>query len=105
MESNYKQEEKYYKARKKVEAIRGFYGHVLSFVIINGGLFIFNWATFPNDLWFDYWFYWQLLIWGIGLAIHGLLVFNRVPFFDSNWEDHKIKEFMDKEQDENIKWK
>lgn len=105
MESNYKEEIKYDSARKKVEQIKGFYGHVLSFVIVNGGLFIFNWVTLPNDLWFDYWFYWQLLFWGIGLAIHGMFVFNVFSFFGKKWEEEKINELISKDKEQNNKLK
>ena len=105
METNYKEELKYDNARKKVEQIKGFYGHLLSFVVVNLGLFVFNFATLPNDLWFDYWFYWNLLIWGIGLFIHGLLVFNRMPFFGEKWEEQKLKELLEKEKEQNNKWK
>lgn len=105
MESRDNQEIKYSRARKKLDQIKSFYGHLLSFVIVNIGLFVFNMVTFPNDLWFDYWFYWNLLFWTIGLAIHGLIVFNRMPFFIENWEEQKVKEIIDKEIEDNKKWK
>jgi hypothetical protein len=39
-----------------------------------------------------------LLGWGIGVAIHGMKVFNYLPFFDQEWEQKKIMEFMEKEE-------
>jgi hypothetical protein len=97
METIYQEEERYFKAKKKVEIIKGFYGHLTSFIVVNIGFFAFNRVASPNYLWFDHWFYWNLLIWGIGLFLHGWIVFNGMPFFGKNWEKQKIKQFMDKE--------
>ena len=104
MENNFQKAERYNEAKKRVEQIKGFYGHLLSFIIVNLGLFIFNIATLPNDLWFNYWFYWQLLFWGIGLTIHGMFVFDLVSVFGTKWEEEKINEFISKEKEQNNKW-
>ena len=104
MENNFQKAERYNEAKKRVEQIKGFYAHLMSFIIVNLGLFIFNIATLPNDLWFNYWFYWQLLFWGIGLAIHGMFVFNLFSLFGKKWEEEKIKEFISKEKKQNNKW-
>lgn len=104
MENNFQQENRYNEAKKRVEEIKGFYGHLLSFIIVNLGLFIFNAVTLPNDLWFDYWFYWQLLFWGIGLAIHGMFVFNAFSSFAKNWEENKINELIKEDKEQNNKW-
>jgi len=53
-----------------------------------------NIITSPGALWF----YWPLLGWGIGIAIHGLSVFVFGQFFGSEWEERKIKEIMDKDK-------
>lgn len=103
MENNLKSENPYSKARKRVEEIRGFYGHLFSFIVINLGLFIINIVTSPNYLWFDYWFYWQLLIWGIGLLFHGLKAFNYSLFFNKEWKERKINEILQKENNQQ-KW-
>jgi hypothetical protein len=49
----------------------------------------------------NWWFYWVLLGWGIGLFFHamGVFVFNKFP--GKKWEERKIKEElerMDKEK-------
>lgn len=95
MENNNQKEERYFKARKKVEEIKGFYGNLISFTVVNIGLFALNMFTSPKHLWF----YWPLLWWGIGVIFHGLKVFNIMPFFGKDWEQKKIKEFMDKENE------
>ena len=85
----------YYKAKKRVEKIKGFIGHVISFIVINLALYVINLITYPNDWWFDYWFYWHLLIWALGLAFHGIFVFYSLPFLSAKWEEKKIKQFME----------
>lgn len=93
----------YYKAKKRVERIKGFYGHLVSFIVINLVLYVVNLVTYPNDFWFDYWFYWQLLIWGVGLVFHGIIVFYSLPFFGKDWEERKVKQFMAEEEYQNNK--
>lgn len=100
MENKYQEEERYFKARKRVEEIKGFYGNLISFVVVNVGLVVVNLVTSPKHLWF----YWPLLWWGIGLVFHGLKVFKFMPFFGKNWEDQKIKEFMIKEEQTKNTW-
>jgi len=100
MKNNYQVEERYYKAKKRVEEIKGFYGNLIAYVVINIGLLILNLVTSPKHLWF----YWPLLWWGIGVVFHGLKVFNYVPFFSRGWEEKKIKEFMENEKSDKNTW-
>lgn len=100
METSYtEKEESYYKAQKKVEDIKGFYGHVFSYVIIITGLIVINLATYPAYLWFLY----PAAGWGIGLLMHSVYVFNFLPFLGKEWEENKIMEILEKENTE--KWK
>ena len=88
------EEERYAKARKRVQEIKGFYSHLASFVMVNLLLLGINLATSPRHLWF----YWPLLWWGLGLVIHGLKTFNFIPFFGKEWEQRKINEYLENEQ-------
>lgn len=101
MENEFQEEERYYKARKKVEEIKGFYGNLTAYIVVNIGLLVLNLMTSPEYLWF----FWPMLGWGIGVAIHGMVVFNYMPFLGKDWEEQKIKEFMEREKDQNSKWK
>ena len=38
--------------------------------------------------------------WGIGLLFHGLNVFKHNFHFFKDWEERKIKEFMEKEEED-----
>ncbi len=92
-------EDRYLKAQKKVEDLKGFYGNLTSYIVVNIGLLILNLITSPSHLWFFY----PLLGWGIGVAIHGMSVFNYMPFLNRDWEEKKIQELMKKDQTD--QWK
>ncbi len=57
-----------YKAFKK----RKFYNHLRTYLIINGGLMLINIMTGFDDPWFFY----PLILWGIGVAFHASSTFN-----------------------------
>ncbi|WP_396169558.1 2TM domain-containing protein [Flavobacterium sp.] len=101
MEKQYTEEERYYNARKRVEDIKGFYGNLIAFIVVNAGLLVINLVTSPQYLWF----LWPLLWWGIGVVFHGMKVFNYMPFFSKDWEEKKIKEFIEKEEQTKNTWK
>lgn len=86
------EEEKYQKAKERVEEIKGFYIHLFIFILINCGLFTINLVFEPDH----YWFYWPLFGWGIGLVAHGLAVFGLGGFLGKDWEEKQIKKIMDK---------
>ena len=86
-------EKKYEYAKEQLEKIKGFYVH-LAFYLVFVPFFIFlnfrsgtdfPWALFPIGGW------------GLGVAGHAAEVFNWNPFFGRNWEQRKIRELMDKE--------
>lgn len=99
METDYNtQESTYRKAQKKVEDIKGFYGNLTSYIVVNIGLAALNLITSPSHLWFLY----PAIGWGIGVAVHGMTVFNYMPFLGSDWEEKKIRELMEKDKQD--KW-
>jgi len=89
-----KEDERYEKAKKRVEEIKSFYTHLFVYIVVNLGLFLLDVLTSPGKLWF----YWVLIGWGIGLAIHGLNVFGAQKLLGEDWEEKKIKEIMEKEK-------
>jgi sensor histidine kinase YesM len=99
METTYNNEQSaYLKATKKMEDIKGFYGNLISYVIVITGLAVLNLATYPEYLWFFY----PAIGWGIGVAVHGMAVFNIMPFLGKDWEERKIRELVEKEKSK--KW-
>lgn len=100
MEMNYNEDDKYLLAKKKVEKIKGFYGNLTAFLLVNVVLICINLYTSPNHLWF----YWPLMWWGLGVVIHGLKTFEVLPCLGKDWEERKIKELMEKEKNNKNKW-
>jgi len=81
---------KYNKAKRRVLSIKIFYIHLSIYIIVNFGLFVINILTASDKLWF----YWPIIGWGMGLLIHGALVFGITGVFVKEWEEKKIKELM-----------
>ena len=95
---NYKKEEAYIKAKKKLEKLKGFYWHLFWYIIVNAFLLIsiaYNLEDGEPLLSFAHLS--TPIFWGIGLFFHFLGVFGVNILFGKQWEDRKIKEFMDKE--------
>jgi hypothetical protein len=86
------QENKYQKAKKRVEVIKGLYIHLIVYGVVNLILFSINMITSPGNLWF----LWPLMGWGIGVAFHVLSVFGLGLMFGADWEQRKIRELMEK---------
>ncbi|MCD4690500.1 2TM domain-containing protein [bacterium] len=85
---------KYERARKRVEELKEFYTHLLTYVIVNAFLIVLNLMTSPGY----YWVKWPLLGWGLGLAIHAGTVFIPGACWGRAWEERKIKELVEKDQ-------
>lgn len=86
------EQSKYQEAKQRVEEIKGFYFHLITYILINAVLIVINLLTSPEYLWFI----WPLIGWGIGLVIHAFSVFS--CFLGKSWEERKIKEIMEKDK-------
>ena len=71
----------------RVRALKSFYIHLMQYVVIMGGLLILNLVTSPAYLWVI----WPVLGWGIGLAFHGLRVFDAIPLLTGDWERRAVE--------------
>jgi len=85
------EDRKYQKALRRVRRMKGFYAHLVSYILVNLLLFLINIMTSPDILWF----YWPLFGWGIGIVMHGLFVFGFGHWFSPEREEKKIEEIMD----------
>lgn len=74
-------------AMRYVRDIKGFYSHLIKYIVIIIFLGIINLLTSPNYLWV----FWVMLGWGIGVASHALSVFEITNFFGPDWEKKKIE--------------
>jgi hypothetical protein len=87
------QETRYQNAKKRVEALKGFYTHLTVYVLVNLLLFAINVVTSPDNLWF----YWPLLGWGIAVALQAVRVFGKGGRFGAEWEKRKTNKLMEQE--------
>ncbi len=96
---DYTEEERYLQARKRVEKLKGFYGHFVSYIIVN--IFILTMIFFNLDKEESFWQFGHFataFFWGIGVAFHAAGVFGPNLLLGRNWEERKIKEYMSKNE-------
>ena len=105
MERDFTQHQSYLKAKKKVKAIKGFYVHVIVYVLVNifiSGLIIYGLTrgsrSFHEAL-SNFGVYSTWLFWGIGIFFHWVGVFGFTSLISKDWETRKVKELMEKETD------
>ncbi|BBL61082.1 MAG: 2TM domain-containing protein [Methanobrevibacter arboriphilus] len=85
----------YKRAKKRVDDVKGFYIHLVTYIIINFFLFIINLIFTPGT----WWFLFPLIFWGIGLIFHflGIFVFEN-KLLGKEWEEKKIKKYIEEEK-------
>ncbi|HEX3301983.1 MAG TPA: 2TM domain-containing protein [Thermomicrobiales bacterium] len=93
METTPTTDTRYQQARKRVEEIKGFYTHLIIYLVVNAFLFAIDFIDGGS-----WWFYWPLLGWGIAVAIHGAVTFGVEGPLGKHWEERKIRELMDEDQ-------
>lgn len=98
MEKNIQQDERYFLAEKRVKSIKGFYSHVFIYIVINAIILGQIYLRTPLDKFWEWENFQTALFWGIGLLAHALSVFAKNYAFSSNWEERKIREFMEKDK-------
>ena len=90
---------KYQQALKRVKKIKGFYSHLMVYIVINTMLLIVNYKNMDANE--NFW-RWQtfntFFFWGIGLLAHGFSVFMPGMIMGKDWETKKINELMEKEK-------
>jgi hypothetical protein len=85
----------YFRAKKRVEELKGFYANVISYCCVIPCLIFVNLTYSPGFQWF--WF--SALGWGFGVVMHAFKVFG----YSSDWEERKIQAILDKENSKQ-KW-
>lgn len=86
-----KNDEKYQQVKQRVRKLKGFYSHLTTYGSVMTLLFFIDLLT--GGIW---WFFWPLFGWGVGVSAHALSVFGRSGFLNSEWEQKKIDELMQK---------
>jgi hypothetical protein len=97
-------EHAYLKAKTRVGKLKTFYKHLTVYVVVNGAIYAFKiirklrrGESF-EDAFFDFSISGIWLIWGIVLAIHAFSVFGLPLILGDNWEEEKIKQYMEDEK-------
>lgn len=85
----------YVRAKERVEKLKGFYGNLISYCFVIPILIFINLKT-SNF----HWFWFPMLGWGMGLTFHALETFG----YGKSWEEKKIREILNKENNSNNKW-
>lgn len=94
--SNYDSENAFYKAKRQVYELKKLYTSLISFCVVIPFLIFINLKFSSNFQWF--WF--PMFGWGFGLTMKALRVYG----FSSNWEERKIQQLLNKE-DNTQNWK
>ncbi len=74
-------------AIEKVRELKGFYVHLLIFMIIIPAAWIFNLTATPKVIWAI----WPTIGWGVGLAGHAIGIFDFPFIFGAEWEKKQIE--------------
>lgn len=92
------------RARRRVQALKGFYSHLWIYMIVNIVLFVIRgpvldfFSNTPAETNFLDWIDWNILavpfFWGIGLLYHGTKVFQYKFKFVRYWEEKQLRKFM-----------
>lgn len=82
------------RARKRAKDMRAFMQHLGTFLSVGMFFLILNLITDHENLWF----FWPLLPWSIGLAIHGWNVFFADRWFNDQWEERQVQKHLAREE-------
>jgi len=97
MENQYIEQERYQRAAKRVKQIKGFYSHALVYTVINIMIVVINIQNLEHgESYFQWHNFTTLFFWGLGLLAHGLSVFAPTFMMGKDWEERKIREYMEK---------
>jgi hypothetical protein len=83
----------YLRAVERVEEIKGFYSSIIAYCIVIPFLIYINLTYVPQF----HWFWFPIMGWGIGLIFQGFKAFGYNPFLGKNWEERKIREYMNED--------
>ena len=88
-------DENYERAKRRVDQLKDFYTHLIVYIVVITFLAVVNFLSSPG-IW---WFLIVAFIWGIFIFAQGISVYSKRGIFSKDWEDKKIKEYMEKEDE------
>jgi len=99
----YIKDEAYRRAKKKLDKLKGFYWHLASYIAVNIFLITVIAMNSNGNIW-SLGTFSTAIFWGIGLGFHALGVFGPDLMFGKRWEDRKIKEYMERDRENQRKF-
>lgn len=93
-------------AKKRVKELKGYYRHIMIFVVVNGILVLLKTgeltslmpAAFPKKMYYYDWVNANILIWAVILLVHTLIIFRHKITFFKKWEERQIQKYMDEDK-------
>ena len=73
-----------------VRKVKGFYVHLIQYVVVMAVLVTINLVATPRY----WWFVWAAVGWGMGLVAHAASVFNLIPFLGGAWERRQVEKYL-----------
>ncbi|MBS0541051.1 MAG: helix-turn-helix domain-containing protein [Proteobacteria bacterium] len=77
-----------------VRKLKGFYMHLAQYGIVVAVLAIVNLVTIRHYHFYNFWVIWVALGWGTGVLLHGLRVFDKIPFLNGDWERRQVEKHL-----------
>ena len=94
--------DKYKRAKKRVDELKGFYIHAAIYTCINTfilvNIFIRN--GYEGESFWQVGHFFTPFFWGIGLLFHASKVFDFNPLLNKDWEKRQIKKYMEMDKKE-----
>ncbi len=73
-----------------VRKVKGFYIHLLQYLLVMALLATINITRTPHVWWVIF----PAIGWGSGLLVHALMVFDLVPFLNGAWEKRQVEKYL-----------
>lgn len=83
------------RAKERVEEIKTFYSKVMSAIVT---IIIVAAINYYLNEWRYAWFLWVVFGLSISLFLKAIKIFNFNPFLGRDWEERKMKEFLNQEE-------
>jgi transcriptional regulator with XRE-family HTH domain len=73
-----------------VRRVKGFYLHLVQYAVVIGVLTVINVMLYRHYFWVG----WVALGWGLGVLLHGLKAFDKIPFLNAAWEQRQVERYL-----------
>lgn len=92
------QREQYNYARKRITQKKNLMRHFIAFLVGSIFIIIINpLLGYGNEIFFQDWYIWAILIWGFIFLVHTLNVFVLNSFMGKEWEDKQLEKLKVKQ--------